>query len=87
MCYNDCPNDTFRIFINRNICIDTIPENYYLDISDNIYKICYNTCRNCIKSGNNINNNCDECINGYIFIDESSVPQQNCFKGQVLRNF
>ena len=60
--YNDCPNGIFRIFINRNICIETIPDNYYLDRTDNIYKECYNKCKKCNKEGTDANNNCDECI-------------------------
>ena len=83
-CYNSCPRGTLSAFKTRYICMDTVPANYYLDNSDNIYKECYNTCGKCIKSGNDINNNCDECINGYIYIDESSVPQQNCFKTIII---
>ena len=40
ICYNDCPNNTYRIFQVRNICIAEVPENYYLDNNDNIYKEC-----------------------------------------------
>ena len=79
ICYNDCPNHTFRLFQNRNICIDTVPENYYFDNNDNIYKECYKTCKKCNKSGNEINNNCDECINNYIFLNDSYAQSNNCY--------
>ena len=39
-CYNDCPSDKYRLFGYRNICSDSIPDNYYLDNNDNIYKEC-----------------------------------------------
>ena len=80
ICYNECPDTTHRIFRNRNICVDIIPENYYLDNNDNIYKECYNTCKKCSQAGNETNNNCDECINNYIFLNESSVPLKNCYQ-------
>ena len=38
ICYNDCPENSYRIFIDRNKCVIKIPDNYYLDIEDNIYK-------------------------------------------------
>ena len=79
ICFNDCPNDTYKIFINRNICILEIPENYYLDNNDNIYKECYYKCKKCDQPGNDTINNCIECINNYTFLNESLVQIQNCF--------
>ena len=68
------------IFHKKIICFEELPENYYLDNNDNIYKECYNTCITCTKSGNETINNCDECINNYIFLNESLIPSQNCFE-------
>ena len=79
-CYIDCPESTFRLLKNRRICVDELPENYYLDYNDNIYKECYKLCRKCNTSGNDINNNCDECINNYKFLNESFVNNKNCFE-------
>ena len=45
ICYNDCPNNTKRIFIDRNLCIDNVPENYYFESVDNIHKKCYSLCK------------------------------------------
>ena len=67
------------IFHKKIICFEELPENYYLDNNDNIYKECYNTCITCTKSGNETINNCDECINNYIFLNESCVPPKNCY--------
>ena len=80
ICYNNCPSGTFKIYINRNICIETVPENYYLDNNDNIYKKCFNNCKKCTKEGNETNNNCEKCINNYIFLNDSLVPLQNCYQ-------
>ena len=54
--------------------------NYYLDNNDNIYKECFNLCKRCSQSGNETINNCYECINNYIFLNDSYVPPQNCYK-------
>ena len=79
ICYADCPNNTFRLFKNKYICLNQVPENYYLDENDNLYKECFNLCKKCNKPGNETYNNCDECMDGYIFINEYSINQQNCF--------
>ena len=80
ICYNYCPNNTYKLYQNRRICSLYIPENYYLDATDDIYRECYNTCKKCNQSGNEIINNCDECIYDYIFINESSILSKNCYK-------
>ena len=45
-----------------------------------IYKECFNTCKKCSESGNESNNNCDECIDNYLFLNKSSVPPKNCYR-------
>ena len=79
-CHIDCPESTFRLIKDRRICVDEVPENYYLDYNDNIYKECYKLCKKCNESGNIINNNCDECINKYIILNETFINKKNCFK-------
>ena len=56
-----------------------MPENYYLDNNDNIYKKCFNTCKKCNKFGNELNNNCQECIDDYKFINDSLAIPNNCY--------
>ena len=79
-CLSNCPNNTYRIFIDRNICIENIPENYYRDNTDNIYKECYYSCKKCNQPGNESKNNCIECKNNYIFINEPFIAPNNCYK-------
>ena len=56
-----------------------MPENYYLDKKDNIYKKCYERCKTCSEKGNETINNCYECINGFTFLNDSFVELNNCY--------
>ena len=78
-CYNECNIYKYPILQNKYICSNIIPENYYLDKNDNIYKECYYLCKKCSVMGNEDNNNCDECIDDYIFLNESFIPSKNCY--------
>ena len=51
-----------------------------MEINSNIYKECYNTCKRCNGTGNEINNNCDECIDDFIFLTDSFANKNNCYK-------
>ena len=83
ICYKKCPEGTYKLM--NNICSDIIPENYYFDNNDNIYKPCYQRCKKCSKSGNEINNNCDECKNEFTFLNESlTFVVSLIFKGVPL---
>ena len=66
--------------MDRNRCIETVPENYYRDTNDSIYKKCYSTCKNCSQKGDEENNNCNECIPNYQFLNDPSFPEKNCYK-------
>ena len=80
-CYDKCPNNTYQIYKNRKyICDEIFPDKFYLDNNDNIYKECYRTCKTCNKSGNETNNNCNECIYNYTFLNESLAIPYNCYK-------
>ena len=78
-CYDDCPDGTFRALQTRKVCLNTVPENYYYDNNDKIYKECYNSCKKCIQAGNEEEHNCDVCINNYIFLNDALVPSKNCY--------
>ena len=45
-------------------------EDYYLNIEKLRYEPCYKTCQKCFGYGNENNNNCLNCINGYIIKEE-----------------
>ena len=45
------------------------PEGYYLD--NQMYRICYGSCRTCNGAGTLENNNCNECKESYIFKNDS----------------
>ena len=67
---DDKPNN--KSFIN---CYKD-PVGYYLD--DDIYKPCYNTCKNCSEYGDEIDNKCIECIDGYSKIENNNNCYENC---------
>ena len=77
-CVANCPSDKYKIYTDRNICTDNIPENYYyLDEINQIYKPCYDTCLKCYGSGNKDNNNCKECKPDFIPLFEPN-KEKNC---------
>ena len=80
VCYENCTNNTFKLFKNIIICSDEVPENFYFDLSESIYKECYKTCKKCSQQGDIESNNCDQCIDNYIFINESFINKNNCFQ-------
>ena len=79
-CYHDCPANTYPLFSTKYICSSTISENYYLDNNDNIYKECYYKCKQCVQSGDNNNNNCQQCIENYRFINDPLSIENNCYE-------
>ena len=79
ICFGDCPDNTYKILLDRKTCTYEVPENFYL-ADDNIYKECYQTCKTCLTSGDENNNNCDSCIDDYTFINDTFTNNKNCFK-------
>ena len=65
---------------HKYICSNSIPENYYLDNGDNIYKECYSSCKKCTQSGNFERNNCVECQDNYRLINEPFSIEKNCYE-------
>ena len=81
ICYTKCPNYLYQILINSSkTCSETIPKNFYYDSTNEIYKQCFNTCESCYGQGDDINNNCLKCKNGFSFINESLSNNSNCYK-------
>ena len=80
ICYNNCPDNLKKILTDRNRCIDIVPEGYFLDSDDNIYKKCFDRCKICSQVGNEVNNNCDECNDNYLFLNDSFANSKNCYE-------
>ena len=78
-CYHICPNNMKHVLNDKYICSFNVPENYYLDNSDNIYKECYSTCKKCSQGGNNERHNCQECKEGLRFINDPFAIENNCY--------
>ena len=56
-----------------------VNETYYLDLSEIISKECFHSCKSCYAEGNEINNNCIECKEGFAFLEEFNNTH-NCQK-------
>ena len=56
---------------------NTKPNNFYFNISENKYKVCYETCLTCEGEGDEFNNNCIECDLNYIKKPDSPETK-NC---------
>ena len=92
ICYNECPEGTHVIIKNISnkdnvyneyyngvaICLDKNPEGYYLS-EDGFYQKCFESCKYCLGPGNEINNNCTECKNNFLFIEDYTYGN-NCFE-------
>ena len=68
--YEDTNND--NSFID---CFQS-PEGYYLD--SGYFKACYESCKKCDKSGDNINHNCIQCKDNYIY-EINLNSYKNCY--------
>ena len=74
--YNYYPKSNNNINNNEFIeCYnnETIEDNYFLDIINNIYIPCYSTCKTCNNYGNSNNHGCTSCIVNYI------LYETNCY--------
>ena len=78
-------NNYYHIFndsgnINSFVkCFNEIPEGYFLDNSNKVYKKCYKRCKKCKDLGDDNNNKCLECLPGFI------LNKTNC--NEYIENF
>ena len=88
-CYNKCPQgtllDDFHCSNNEckgkpdsDTCKDETPVGYYYDTNDQIYKKCYEKCNYCNGEGTEANNNCIECKDNLILLNDN-FNIKNCF--------
>ena len=77
----DCAYNYFKTEDSDTNCIlsNLIPNNYYLNTSDNTYYKCHPNCNNCNSGYNQALDamNCITCINDYYFIFEDN--KKNCY--------
>ena len=77
-CYESCPSGNPILINDIYTCLNEIPENYYLDANDSIYKECYPTCNKCIEKGDLLNHKCLECKSDFRFLNDSLFVN-NCY--------
>ena len=80
ICLKKCPNNTYQVSYNPYICFDEIPENFYLDSNDGIYKECYKSCKKCFGGGDKKNNNCSVCKESFGTLDDIKAIKNNCYQ-------
>ena len=56
-----------------------MPEGYYFNIEEGYYRKCHQNCKKCEGPGDDLNNNCIECINNFTFLDDSFYLT-NCYE-------
>ena len=79
-CFKKCPNNAYLLENDKNKkCYDNVPDGYYLDKENEIYKKCYENCNKCDIGGNDINNNCKDCKIDYSFY-KNNFNITNCYK-------
>ena len=72
----------WNLFIGRckeKKCYNVSPVGYYFDKENEIYKICYATCKKCNIGGNLLKHNCLECKDGFIF-RRNNLNILNCYE-------
>jgi len=87
ICYStSCPSVIFPLFCegeecdaNVKMCYDNEPQGYYLYKDNNIYKKCFDNCKSCFGQGNETINNCIECKDNFIFLNDSLISS-NCYE-------
>ena len=88
-----CQED-YAYYKSTNLCWPlNILENgpYYTDKVDDITEIpiyddCYFSCAKCSQGGNDTNHNCDECIEGFVHIDDENYDKNNCYNKSELND-
>ena len=84
-CIN-CSNNYFKTEDSDTNCIlsNLIPNNYYLNSSDNIYYKCHPNCNNCNSGYNQVldDMNCLTCIKDYYFIFGNN--KRNCYNITII---
>ena len=70
--YND-KDDIYKQCYNEKTKLN----NFYFDLKEKSFKLCYDLCNTCDNGGNGIENNCTSCIDGYILKPDTIIPT-NC---------
>ena len=76
-CIN-CQSNYYKIDKYSDInsqCYNNLSEYYYLE--NNVYSLCYESCLSCFSKGNNIDNKCSKCKEGY---EKDFLNNNNCNK-------
>ena len=85
ICYDKCPSGTYQLENSEDyICYNQTLEGYYLDISNETFKKCFDNCKFCFGPGNETINNCMECKSNFTFYN-NSINDTNCY--EICENY
>ncbi len=81
--------ENYAYYKSTNLCwtLKKLKEGpYYVETIDDIsgipiYNDCYSSCKKCSKGGDENNHNCDECKEGYAYVDDD---EGNCYNKEEL---
>ena len=81
ICYYRCPNTTYEPDDREYFCEDKVEgQGYYFSTTREVFKQCHYKCKKCFGKGDNINTQCIECNDNYIFLNESMTETiNNCY--------
>jgi hypothetical protein len=60
-------------------------ENYYFDDNAQLFKPCYNICKYCNEFGDDNNNKCINCVDGYYKKDDDDII--GYLKNTIIPNY
>ena len=73
-CVSECPHCTESN--DKREC--NIKSNCYKDTNTNELKECFHKCKSCSRGGNEVSHNCNQCVDGYRFLNE--LNNNNCYE-------
>ena len=68
-----CMNGYYSLQNNSNMCFKNAPQSYYFDSNDSVFKSCFSNCASCSFSGNETKNNCNTCLQNFVFYQNSCL--------------
>ena len=72
------PKEDFSTDESKNCFKD--PEGYYLDNNDEIYRLCYQTCKKCEEKGDILDHKCSECKDDFPIEGKNENNNMKCCK-------
>ena len=73
--YNETNKKNYECFYKDNKL-----EGLYLNEKSKFFEPCFKICKSCSELGDELDNKCDDCIDGYKLYPEINKEKRNCYK-------